>query len=221
MHPLLTEGLSDAVGFVGGAPLAPVVLEAPGLRLEPLATSHVPALEAAAADGELWTIRVTSVPAPGEAPAYVAAALQGQQDGHMLPFVVVEPASGRVLGTTRYHDIVPAIGRLEIGYTWYARSAQRTHVNTTAKLMLLQHAFDTLGARVVGWRTDNFNVASQRAIERLGARRDGVIRHHALRRDGTVRDTVMYSVTAGEWPEVRAHLAHLLARGGPTPGSRA
>ncbi len=192
---------------------AAVVLEAPRLRLEPLAERHVGPLEAAARDGALWNIRVTSVPAPGETAAYVAAALDGQRAGHMLPFAVVEPVSGEVIGTTRYHDIVSAIDRLEIGYTWYARSAQRTHVNTTAKLLLLRHAFDTLGAKVVGWRTDNFNFASQRAIERLGARRDGVIRHHALRRDGTVRDTVMYSVTDGEWPEVRAHLEHLLARG--------
>ena len=192
---------------------AAVVLEAPRLRLEPLAERHAGPLEAAARDGALWNIRVTSVPAPGETAAYVAAALDGQRAGHMLPFAVVEPVSGEVIGTTRYHDIVSAIDRLEIGYTWYARSAQRTHVNTTAKLLLLRHAFDTLGAKVVGWRTDNFNFASQRAIERLGARRDGVIRHHALRRDGTVRDTVMYSVTDGEWPEVRAHLEHLLARG--------
>ena len=193
---------------------AAVVLEAPRLRLEPLAERHAGPLEAAARDGELWNIRVTSVPAPGETAAYVATALEGQRTGHMLPFAVVDPASGEVLGTTRYHDIVPAIDRLEIGYTWYARRVQRTHVNTTAKLLLLRHAFETLGAKVVGWRTDNFNFTSQRAIERLGARRDGVIRHHALRRDGTVRDTVMYSVTAGEWPEVRAHLEHRLARGG-------
>lgn len=190
-----------------------VTLETTGLRLEPLAESHTGALEAAARDGELWNIRVTSVPAPGETAAYVAAALEGQRAGHMLPFVVIDLARDEVIGSTRYHDIVQAIGRLEIGYTWYARRAQRTHVNTTAKLLLMRHAFDTLGAKVVGWRTDNFNFASQRAIERLGARRDGVIRHHALRRDGTVRDTVMYSVTAGEWPEVRAHLEHLLARG--------
>jgi RimJ/RimL family protein N-acetyltransferase len=193
---------------------AAVVLEAPRLRLEPLAERHAGPLEAAARDGALWNIRVTSVPAPGETATYVATALDGQRAGHMLPFAVVDPASGEVLGTTRYHDIVPAIDRLEIGYTWYARRVQRTHVNTTAKLLLLRHAFETLGAKVVGWRTDNFNFTSQRAIERLGARRDGVIRHHALRRDGTVRDTVMYSVTAGEWPEVRAHLEHRLARGG-------
>lgn len=190
----------------------PVTLESTRLRLEPLQAAHVGDLEAAARDGELWNIRVTSVPAPGEAAAYVEAALQGQADGHMLPFVVRDAASGRIVGTTRYHDIVPAVQRLEIGYTWYARSVQRTHVNTSAKLLLLTHAFDTLGAQLVGWRTDNFNFASQRAIERLGAKKDGVLRRHALRRDGTVRDTVMYSVTAGEWPEVRAHLQHLLAR---------
>ena len=107
---------------------------------------------------------------------------------------------------------MPAVDRLEIGWTWYARSAQRSHVNTCAKLLLLTHAFETLGAKVVGWRTDNYNFASQRAIERLGAKKDGVIRHHALRRDGTVRDTVMYSVTAGEWPEIRAHLHYQLAK---------
>jgi RimJ/RimL family protein N-acetyltransferase len=190
----------------------PVTLSSPGLRLEPLTADHIGGLEAAARDGELWNLRVTSVPAPGETAAYVAAALKGQADGHMLPFVVVEAASGRVIGSSRYHDIVPALERLEIGYTWYGRSWQRTHVNTTAKLLLMQHAFETLGAKLVGWRTDNYNHASQRAIERLGARKDGVLRHHALRRDGTVRDSVMYSLAAGEWPEVKAHLQYQLAR---------
>ena len=177
-----------------------------------MAAGHVPGLEAAARDGELWRLRVTSVPAPGDMPAYVAAALQGRQDGHMLPFVVRELAGGDIIGSTRYHDIVPAVERLEIGYTWYGKSRQRTHVNTTCKLLLLAHAFDTLGARLVGWRTDNYNFASQQAIERLGARKDGVLRHHALRRDGTVRDTVMYSLASGEWPEVKAHLTDLQAR---------
>ncbi|MYN14471.1 GNAT family N-acetyltransferase [Pusillimonas sp. TS35] len=191
---------------------APVTLARDGVRLLPLAREHAPALEAAAADGQLWTLRVTSVPAPGDAAAYIEQALQGQATGTMLPFAVMDEDSGAIIGTTRYHDIVASIARLEIGYTWYARHWQRTHVNTTCKLLLLQHAFDTLGAEVVGWRTDNFNHASQRAIERLGARRDGVIRHHALRRDGTVRDTVMYSLLAGEWPEVRAHLEYQLGR---------
>jgi RimJ/RimL family protein N-acetyltransferase len=190
----------------------PVTLSSASLRLEPLAADHVAGLEAAARDGELWNLRVTSVPAPGETAAYVAAALKGWQDGHMLPFVVVDVASGRVIGSSRYHDIVPAVERLEIGYTWYGKSWQRTHVNTTAKLLLMQHAFETLGAQLVGWRTDNYNHASQRAIERLGARKDGVLRHHALRRDGTVRDTVMYSLAAGEWAEVKAHLQYQLAR---------
>ncbi|HEY0822421.1 MAG TPA: GNAT family protein [Ramlibacter sp.] len=190
----------------------PVTLCAAALRLEPMTAGHAAALEAAARDGELWNLRVTSVPAPGEAAAYVAAALKGHADGHMLPFVVVDAASGGIIGSTRYHDIVPAVERLEIGYTWYGRSWQRTHVNTTCKLLLMTHAFETLGAQLVGWRTDNYNFASQRAIERLGARKDGVLRHHALRRDGTVRDTVMYSLAAGEWPEVKAHLQYQLTK---------
>ena len=190
----------------------PCVLEAAQLRLEPMSADHALGLEAAARDGELWKLRVTSVPAPGETVAYIAAALKGQAEGQMLPFVVRETSGGTVIGSTRYHDIVPAVERLEIGYTWYASTWQRTHVNTSCKLMLMTHAFETLGARLVGWRTDNYNHASQRAIERLGARKDGVLRHHALRRDGTVRDTVMYSLAAGEWPEVKAQLQYLLTR---------
>lgn len=190
----------------------PVTLQSAQVRLEPMTTGHEEALAAAARDGELWNLRVTSVPAPGETAGYIADALAGQEKGHMLPFVVVDTAGGRVIGTTRYHDIVPAVERLEIGYTWYGRSWQRSHVNTTCKLLLMQHAFETLGAQLVGWRTDNYNFASQRAIERLGARKDGVLRHHALRRDGTVRDTVMYSLAAGEWPEVKAHLQYQLAK---------
>lgn len=193
-------------------PVEPVTLAGGPIQLVPLSLAHVPGLEAAAADGELWNLRFTSVPAPGETTAYVETALAGQAAGHRLPFAVLDAQSGDVLGSTSYHDIVPAIERIEIGYTWYARRVQRTAVNTTAKLLLLTHAFETLGAKLVGWRTDNFNHASQRAIERLGARRDGVLRHHALRRDGTVRDTVMYSLTVGEWPEVKAHLQWQLTR---------
>ncbi|NCT82032.1 MAG: GNAT family N-acetyltransferase [Comamonadaceae bacterium] len=193
-------------------PVLPVTLAAGPIRLVPLAPDHVPGLEAAAADGELWNLRFTSVPAPGEAAAYVEAALAGQAAGHRLPFAVLDATSGEVLGTTSYHDIVPAVERVEIGYTWYAKRVQRTAVNTTAKLLLLTHAFETLGAQLVGWRTDNFNHASQRAIERLGAKRDGVLRHHWPRRDGTVRDTVMYSLSVGEWPEVKAHLHWQLTR---------
>ena len=193
-------------------PVLPVTLAAGPVRLVPLTPEHVPGLQAAAADGELWSLRFTSVPAPDETAAYVETALAGQAAGHRLPFAVLDAHTGEVLGSTSYHDIVPAVERVEIGYTWYARRVQRSAVNTTAKLLLLTHAFETLGARLVGWRTDNFNHASQRAIERLGAKRDGVIRHHALRRDGTVRDTVMYSLTLGEWPEVKAHLNWQLAR---------
>lgn len=190
----------------------PVTLTGRGIRLEPLERAHHDALEEAAADGELWRIRVSSVPEPGGMAGYIEQALASRAAGDRFPFAVIEEATGRVLGSTSFHDIAPAVRRVEIGYTWYARSVQRTHVNTAAKRLLLAHAFETLGCGVVGWRTDNFNLASQRAIERLGAKKDGVIRGHALRRDGTVRDTVMYSVTAGEWPEIRAHLDHLLDR---------
>lgn len=190
----------------------PVTLQGHGVSLEPLRPEHAAGLERAAADGALWELRITSVPAPGEAAAYIATALAGQEAGHMLPFAVKDAATGDIIGSTRYHDIVPGLARLEIGYTWYARSRQRSHVNTVCKLLLLRHAFHTLGAAVVGWRTDNFNFRSQQAIERLGARRDGVLRHHALRRDGTVRDTVMYSLLAGEWAETEHHLEYLLSR---------
>ena len=190
----------------------PVILRDRGLRLEPLALSHEAGLAAAAADGQLWNIRVTSVPEPEHTRAYIETALQMRADGNRLAFAVIDEATGRVLGCTSYHDILPVVRRVEIGYTWYAQSVQRSHVNTTCKLLLLSHAFDQLGCHVVGWRTDNFNHASQRAIERLGAKKDGVIRGHALRRDGTIRDTVMYSMRAGEWPEARAHLLYLLQR---------
>ena len=190
----------------------PVVLERAPVRLVPLALEHEEGLQRAAADGELWNLRFTSVPEPENTRAYIEAALSHREAGHRFPFAVIESASGEVIGCTSYHDIVPAVDRLEIGWTWYAKRFQRSAVNTTAKLLLLKHAFDTLGAQLVGWRTDNFNHASQQAIERLGAKKDGVLRHHALRRDGTVRDTVMYSLTAGEWPEVRAHLEWQLAR---------
>lgn len=193
----------------------PTTLQGHGVMLSPMAPEHANALERAAADGQLWTLHITSAPAPGQATDYIAQALQGQRDGHMLPFVVTDLTSGEIVGTTRYHDIMPAIARLEIGYTWYAQRVQRTHVNTACKLLLLQHAFDTLGAQVVGWRTDILNHRSQNAIARLGAHKDGVIRHHALRRDGTVRDTVMYSLVRPEWPLVRDRLTARLTAGSP------
>jgi len=184
----------------------PTVLEGRGIRLEPLAGEHRDGLAAAAADGRLWELWFTSVPAPDGVHAYIADALAGQKQGHMLPWAVRDLGSGAIIGSTRYHDIVAGIDRVEIGYTWYAQSRQRTPVNTTCKLLLLAHAFDTLGCKVVGLRTDNFNFRSQRAIEALGAKRDGVIRHHLARRDGTARDTFMYSILASEWPDVRRHL---------------
>ena len=193
--------------------LAPVTLEGHGVRLEPLAPAHEPALAAAAADGRLWELWYTAVPEPARVGRYVADALAGQAAGHMLPWAVRELGTGEVVGSTRYHDVVAPIDRVEIGYTWYAARWQRSHVNSACKLLLLGHAFDTLGCRVVGLRTDNFNFRSQRAIERLGAKKDGVLRHHQARRDGTARDSVMYSILAAEWPDVKRHLAQRLARG--------
>ena len=192
--------------------LEPVALEGHGVRLEPLTAAHQDGLAAAAADGRLWELWYTSVPGPEETTRYIAEALAGQQAGHMLPWAVRVLATGAIAGTTRYHDILPQVDRVEIGYTWYAARWQRSHVNTACKLLLLAHAFDAVGCRVVGLRTDNFNFASQRAIAALGARKDGVIRHHMARRDGTVRDTVIYSILAAEWPDVRRHLDLRLAR---------
>ncbi|MEH6434699.1 GNAT family N-acetyltransferase [Massilia sp. DD77] len=188
--------------------VAPVTLEFNGVRLEPLAMYHAEALRAAASDGELWTLRVTSVPEPHDTEQYIATA---QDTRNRLAFAVIDAASGAVIGTTSYHDIMADIGRVEIGYTWYAKRAQRTHVNTSCKLLLMSHAFDTLGCGVVGWRTDCENFASQAAIERLGAHKDGVLRHHHMRRDGTVRDTVMYSVLRAEWPAIKSKLHARLA----------
>jgi len=190
----------------------PVTLERDGIRLEPLTHEHSAGLDSAASDGKLWELWFTSVPAPGGMTGFIATALKGQQDGHMLPWAVRDLATGALVGTTRYHDIMPAIDRVEIGYTWYSQSRQRTALNTTCKLLLLEHAFDTLGCKVVGLRTDNFNFRSQRAIEALGAKKDGVIRHHAARRDGSVRDTFIYSILASEWPDVRRHLELRLER---------
>ena len=192
--------------------VTPVTLEGNGVRLEPMNADHHDELEAAAADGALWELWFTSVPAPGVTRAYIDLALAGQREGHRLPWVVRELGRGVIVGSTSYHYIVPAIDRVEIGWTWYAKSWQRSHVNTACKLLLLSHAFDTLGCQVVGLRTDNFNFRSQRAIEALGAKKDGVIRRHQARRDGTARDSVMYSILVEEWRDVRRHLESRLAR---------
>jgi N-acetyltransferase len=191
---------------------APVVLEGRGMRLEPMTFEHRDGLAAAAADGELWKLWFTSVPRPDGTQGYIADALKGQEAGHMLPWAVRDLSTNTIVGSTRFHDIVSAIDRVEIGYTWYAMRCQRTNVNTTCKLLLLEHAFVQLGCAVVGLRTDNFNFRSQKAIEGIGARKDGVLRHHQARADGTVRDTVMYSILKSEWPDVRRHLELRLAR---------
>ena len=192
-----------------------ITLEGHGVRLEPLGLAHADGLRAAAADGRLWELWFTFVPAPDRVEEYIAAALEGQKQGHMLPWAVREltaGTAGSIVGTTRFHDIIAAADRVEIGYTWYAKSWQRTHVNNACKLLLFGHAFEALGCKVVGLRTDNFNFASQRAIEALGAKKDGVLRHHAVRRDGSIRDTVMYSVLASEWADVKKHLRLRLER---------
>jgi N-acetyltransferase len=190
----------------------PVTLEGHGVRLEPMAKEHRDALAKAAADGELWRLWFTSVPEPQQTEGYITQALEGREAGHMLPWVVRELSSGEIAGSTRYHDIIKPASRVEIGWTWYAKRWQKSHVNTACKLLLLGHAFDGLECKVVGLRTDNFNFTSQRAIEALGAKKDGVIRHHWPRRDGTVRDSVMYSIILSEWPDVRRHLELRLAR---------
>ena len=188
----------------------PVTLGERGITLSPLGLEHEDGLRAAAMDGELWRLRITSVPEPDQTRGYIEDALAMREAGNRFAFVVQDAATGKVLGSSSYHDIIANVKRVEIGYTWYAKSCQRTHVNTTCKLLMMGHAFDVLGCHVVGWRTDNFNFASQQAIERLGAKKDGVIRGHALRRDGTIRDTVMYSLRGGEWPEVKAQLLYAL-----------
>ena len=192
--------------------LSPVTLEGHGVRLEPLTIAHEAGIRAAGADGKLFELWYTAVPAPDQVAQYIAAANEGMAAGHMLPWAVRDARSGDVIGSTRYHDIVPAVDRVEIGYTFYAQRYQRSHVNTACKLLLLTHAFETVGCEVVGLRTDNFNFRSQRAIEAIGAKRDGVIRHHAARRDGTVRDTWIYSILLDEWPDVKRHLTTRLAR---------
>ena len=193
----------------------PVQLQGWGLCLAPLELEHAVGLQAAAADGALWNLHVTWIPAPDETTAYIQKALDMQSQGTRTPFVVMDAESRKVLGTSSYHDIVPGAQRVEIGYTWYAASAQRSHVNTAAKLLLMQHAFEVLNCAVVGWRTDILNTRSQQAIERLGGRKDGVIRHHTQRWDGTVRDTVMYSMLATEWPPAKQRLLDKLKQLAP------
>lgn len=190
----------------------PIRLEDEHVVLEPLSLEHAPALEVAAADGELWKLWFTSAPAPGQAAAYIAKALEGQAAGQMLPFAVREKSSGEIVGTTRFYDVVAEPPRVAIGYTWYAKRWQKSYVNTACKRLLFKHAFETLGCVAVELHTDHRNLDSQRAIERLGAQREGVLRNHKRRPDGSLRHTVCFSVIDSEWPDVSRWLALRLAR---------
>lgn len=189
------------------AAIRPITLSGHGVRLEPLSFDHVDGLIAASADGDLGALNYTATPhATRESvSAYVQAALDGQSAGTMLPFAVLGE-DGTVLGSTRCYDIDMSVPTLAIGYTWYRASAQRTHVNTACKRLLLGHAFDTLGMRTVYLHTSHHNLRSQAAIERLGAHRDGVIRQHKRHKDGALRDTVCYSILDTEWPAMRERL---------------
>ncbi len=199
-----------------GAPwLQPIVLEGSHVRLEPLQAAHEQALRDAVADGELWRLWYTSVPAADAVEGYIATALAEYRAGASMPFVVRD-ARGDVVGSTRYCHVDAANRRLEIGYTWYASRVQRTALNTEAKLLLLRHAFESLAAIAVEFRTNWFNQRSRAAIARLGAKQDGILRNHMVMPDGGYRDTVVFSIIDGEWPMVRRHLQFLLERDHPT-----
>jgi N-acetyltransferase len=193
----------------------PVTLERDGIRLEPLSVNHASGVAEAVSDGELWKLWFTGAPEPSGVDAWIEKALDGQRNGVMLPWAVRDLASGKIVGSTRYHDILPELDRVEIGHTWYAASHHRSKVNTLCKLMLMAHAFETLGCGVVGLRTDGFNFRSQAAIEALGAKKDGVIRNFRRRKDGSIGDTVMYSILVQEWPGVKRHLEFRLERNQP------
>ena len=194
----------------------PVTLAGTHATVEPLARSHLDSIASAAADGELWRLWYTSVPAPQNTEKWLDAALDMRERLGAMPFVVRDNARGDVVGSTRYFNVDAANRRLEIGHTWYARRAQRTAINTECKLLLLAHAFETLGCIAVEFRAHWFNHASRAAIERLGAKQDGVLRSHQLMPDGSRRDTVVFSIIDGEWPAVKAHLRFLLARPRPS-----
>ena len=190
----------------------PVILEGRHARLEPLALEHENLLNEAAADGELWKLWYTSVPTPENAAADMAMRLGARDAGTMMPFVVRRVSDNAVVGATTFSSIEAPHRRMEIGYTWYAKSAQRTAINTEVKLLMLTHAFETLQCRAMEFRTHWMNHDSRAAIERLGAKLDGVLRSHRIGREGEDRDTCVYSIIASEWPSVRAHLQHKLDR---------
>jgi RimJ/RimL family protein N-acetyltransferase len=185
------------------------ILRGRHVTLEPLRADHADGLRAALGNGELSKLWYTNVPPPEQAASYIAAALEMQAKGQALAFVV-RNARGSIVGCTRYYDIDPLVPRVQIGYTWYAPSVQRTGLNTEAKLLLLGHAFETMGCICVGFETSWFNHASRAAIARLGAKQDGVLRSHRRHADGSVRDTVAFSIIESEWPAVKNNLRHKL-----------
>jgi RimJ/RimL family protein N-acetyltransferase len=190
----------------------PVTLAGRHATLSPLAREHEAAVKAAAADGQLWRLWYTGVPAPDQTAGWIEAALAMRESQGALPFVIRDNASGDIVGSTRYFSVEAAHRRLEIGHTWHAQRVQRTAINTEAKLLLLTHAFETLNCIAVEFRTNFFNFQSRRAIERLGAKQDGILRNHQLTPDGTLRDTVVFSIISGEWPAVKRNLQFLLSR---------
>jgi len=190
--------------------IIPVTLGVDGVHLRPLSEEDGPALNAAAADGRLWDLWYTEVPEPSGMAAYLRRALDARDERGELPFAV--EYDGGIAGTTRYCNVDRANRRLEIGYTWYAESLQRTAVNSTCKLLLLEHAFERLGCIAVEFRTHWLNHRSRRAIERLGAKQDGVLRNHRILADGTYRDTVVFSIIRSEWPAVKAALRARIRR---------
>lgn len=189
--------------------LQPVALKGEHASLEPLAHAHRDGLIEAVKDGELWTLWYTAIPAPDKMEAEIARRLDLQDKGAMLPFTVRDEA-GRIAGMTTYMNVDAANRRVEIGSTWYARRVQRTPLNTQCKLLLLTHAFETLDCIAVEFRTHFFNHQSRRGIERLGAKQDGILRNHSISPNGTLRDTVVFSIIASEWPTAKAHLSYQL-----------
>jgi N-acetyltransferase len=190
----------------------PITLHGKHAILEPLAEIHLDELKAAAADGELWNLWFTSVPTPDEAAANIAYRLGERERGTMMPFVVRRVTDHRVVGATTFCNIAATTRRVEIGYTWYAQSAQRTAINTEVKFMLLQYAFEMLNCMVVDFHTHHANLNSRAAIERLGAKLDGILRSQGIDRQGGIRDTYAYSIIAAEWPDVKIRLQQKLNR---------
>jgi RimJ/RimL family protein N-acetyltransferase len=190
----------------------PLTLEGRHVTLEPLGREHAAGIRGAAADGELWRLWYTGVPAPEKTEAWIDAALAMREKQGAMPFAVREKTTREIVGSTRYFNVEAAHRRLEIGHTWYARRAQRTAVNSECKLLLLTHAFEALACIAVEFRTSYFNFQSREAIARLGAKQDGILRNHQIQPDGTLRDTVVFSIIEGEWPAVKRNLVFRLER---------